>query len=116
MGRKHTGILLLTALSALSLALAAGCGGDDTVGANPDGGPGTDGGSDVSVPPPPPPGDGGPNPDGGPKPDASDGGACDFNAFVTGLITSHTNGTDQPSADLGESCVDTHTPFPQTLF
>jgi hypothetical protein len=108
MARKQTAILV-TALGIVALAFAAGCGGDDTSsGGSPDSGP--DGGVDVFVPPGP---DTGPPPDGGP--DGADGG-CDFNAFVTGLITNHTNATDLPSTDLGDNCVDTHTPFPQTLF
>jgi hypothetical protein len=37
--------------------------------------------------------------------DSGDGG-CDFAAFVTGLIDNHTNSTDQPSTDLGQSCTD----------
>ena len=115
MARKQTAVLF-TALGIVALAFAAGGGGDDTTdNGTPDGG--KDGGGDVFVQPdtaPPP--DGGPLPDGGPQPDGGDAGPCDFNAFVTGLITNHTNGTDLPSADLGEACTDTHTPFPQTLF
>jgi hypothetical protein len=40
--------------------------------------------------------------------DAGDGGdgACNYAAFVLGLIANHTNGTDQPSTDLGQGCVD----------
>ena len=108
MARKQTA-LLVTAMGFVALAFAAGCGGDDTSdGVTPDGGKDT--GSDVFVPPgpdtgPPPPPDGG-----------KDAGPCDFNAFVTGLITNHTNATDLPSTDLGDNCVDTRTPFPQTLF
>ena len=113
MARKQSA-LLVSLLGVVAFAFAAGCGGDDTNGGGP-GGP--DGGSDVVVPPldgaPPP--DSGPPPDGGPPPDAADGG-CDFNAFVTGLITNHTNGTDLPSTDLGEACTDTQTPFPPALF
>jgi hypothetical protein len=119
MARKHTATLFVTAVSMVALAFAAGCGGDDTTGTTGDGGPG--GGNDVFVPPTDgalPDGalpDGAPPPDGGPQPDAGDGG-CDFNAFVTDLITNHTNSTDLPSTDLGEACVDTQTPFPATLF
>jgi hypothetical protein len=43
-----------------------------------------------------------------PTGDAGDGGdgACNYAAFVLGLIANHTNGTDQPSSDLGQGCVD----------
>ena len=113
MTRKHSRPLvsLVSLLAIVAFAFAAGCGGDDTNGGNP----GNDGGSDVVNPQPDGGPDTGPLPDGGPQPDAADGG-CDFNAFVTGLITNHTNGTDLPSTDLGEACTDTHTPFPPALF
>ncbi len=113
MARKQTA-LFAAAMGIVALAFAAGCGGDDTT----DPGVTPDGGKDVSVPPTPPPTPPPPNPppppprDGGPDADAG----CDFNAFVTGLITDHTNAKDLPSTDLGDTCVDTRTPFPQTLF
>jgi hypothetical protein len=91
----------------VAFALTAGCGGDD----NASGGSNPDGGADHVVPPT----DAAPPDDAQPGDARSDAG-CDFNGFVTGLITNHTNAKDLPSADLGDNCVDTHTPFPQSLF
>ncbi len=89
---------LLFACLALSVAGAAfqvGCGDDDSNPSNPDTGiPYT-----------------GPASDGG-----TEGGQCNFNDFVTGLINNSTNATALPSTDLGESCTDNQTPFPATLF
>lgn len=85
---------LLFLAASLAGAVLVGC-GDDTQGALP-----KDGGGDAQ------------------QPDASlvDGGggeggeggdaACNYATFVLGLINNHTNGTDQPSTDLGQTCVD----------
>ena len=91
--RKRSFFFCVATAVAISGAVAA-CGGDDTV--VPTGN--NDGGNDTA------PSEGG------------DGGPCDFNQFVIGLIRNHTNSTDQPSVDLGQNCVDTKTPFPSTLF
>jgi hypothetical protein len=86
--------LLFVAMTAISGGvLLSACGGDDT---NPAGG--TDSGSDSPIVIG---GDGGPPGDGG----GGDAG-CNFATFVTGLITNHTNGTDKPSTDLGQGCID----------
>jgi len=45
-----------------------------------------------------------------------DAGPCDFNTFVTNLITNNTNATALPSTDLGDGCTDTQTPFPASTF
>ena len=89
--RKVFSLFFITTIACAGAALGA-CGGDDT---NP-AGPGSDGGSDGPVII----GDGGPPGDG-----AADAG-CNFATFVTGLITNHTNGTDKPSTDLGQGCID----------
>jgi hypothetical protein len=102
-------VFLFACATALAAAGAlAACGGDDTSGSPP----AADGGADVISP------DGSPLDSGGdtnPGTDGGDGG-CDFNTFVIGLIQNHTNNTDSPSTDLGQNCVDTHTPFPMTVF
>jgi len=72
-------------------AFLVACTGDDTNGSNPT----ADSGS----------GDGAPLGDATPGDGGGDGG-CNFAVFVTGLIQNHTNGTDQPSTDLGQGCVD----------
>ena len=92
-----------TLAAALSFAFVAGvtaCGDDDNAAT------------------PPPVADGGPDGNVVPNPDAGDGGStpCDFNAFVTGLITNSTTATALPSEDLGDSCTDKQTPFPDPLF
>ncbi len=101
--------LLLMAPMFAAILLAAAC-GDDSTGNNS-----TDGGHDGSTV------DGGPHPgtdgstpgkDGG----TPDGGPCDFNAFVLDLVKNHTNATEKPSTNLGESCTDTHTLVPQSTF
>jgi hypothetical protein len=107
---SRTRAFLFAVATAVAVAGAvSACSGDDVVGATP----GTDGGTDGTAPPmdsgtdTAPPGDAG---------DGGDAGPCDFNTFVIGLIQNHTNSTDQPSIDLGQNCVDTHTPFPSTVF
>lgn len=109
----HTRAFLFACATVVAAAGAlAACGGDDNAVH-----PGTDGGVDAIAPndgaPPADGGDAAPPGDGG---DGGDGGPCDFNQFVTGLIQNHTNNTDLPSTDLGQNCVDTQTPFPATLF
>lgn len=61
------------------------------------------------------------NPGNTPDGSTSDGSnnidaGCDFNAFVTGLITNSTNATALPSEDLGDNCTDMQTPFPDSTF
>jgi hypothetical protein len=104
---------LLACATALAAAGSlAACSGDDNSG-TPSGT--MDGGTDGSPIPDGSTHDG--SADTGPATDAGDGGdACDFNTFVIGLIQNHTNGTDQPSTDLGQNCTDTHTAFPMTVF
>jgi hypothetical protein len=46
------------------------------------------------------------NPDAGKGPDAAGDGSCNFATFVKGLIANDTNGTAEPSTDLGQSCQD----------
>lgn len=106
--RKRSFFFCVATAVAISGAVAA-CGGDDTVVPTGNNDGGTDGTAHV---------DGGPL-DGGndtAPSEGGDGGPCDFNQFVIGLIQNHTNSTDQPSVDLGQNCVDTKTPFPSTLF
>lgn len=92
---------------AMGGAGVAACSGNDIL-EGPTADSGTDGASGDGFTTDGPTGDG---PDG-----RTDGGPCDFNQFVTGLIQNHTNDKDLPSVDLGENCVDTQTPFPSTLF
>jgi hypothetical protein len=112
----RTRAILFACVTALAAAGAlAACGGDDVTVAPG----GMDGGVDGIAPHPDgnmPPVDGnmppvdGSHPDGNMPPvDGGDGGPCDFNQFVIGLIQNHTNNTDLPSQDLGQNCVDTHT-------
>jgi hypothetical protein len=91
--RKLLSVLVAAGLAA---AMVVGCGGDDT--ANP----GPDAGSDVNNPPDSQP------PDSQPPDSPADGGdaGCNFATFVLGLISNHTNQTDQPSTDLGQNCTD----------
>jgi hypothetical protein len=84
--------LIFVTMTAISGGvLLSACGGDDT---NPAGG--TDSGSDSPII----------IGDGGPPGDSATDAGCNFATFVTGLITNHTNGTDQPSVDLGQGCID----------
>jgi hypothetical protein len=80
--------LTLLIAACVAAAGAAACNGDNS---NPDGGDAMT--SDVA------------QPDTGPGPDGGDAG-CNFATFVIGLINNHTNGSDQPSTDLGQNCVD----------
>ena len=84
------------ALSIAGAAFQVGCGDDDN--SNPST-------PDTGIP------DTGPASDGG-----TEAGQCNFNDFVTGLITNSTTATALPSKDLGETCTDNQTPFPATLF
>jgi len=92
----------LASIVALALVVGIAACGDDDNGATPGPTPTTDSGPPV-VPP-------GSN-DGG-----ADAGPCDFNAYVTGLIQNNTNATAVPTEDLGDNCVDTQTPFPDSFF
>jgi hypothetical protein len=89
---------LLFLAASLGGAMLVGC-GDDTTGTVPH-----DGGGDAQPPLDGSVVDGG----GGEGGEAGEGGdaACNYATFVLGLINNHTNGTDQPSTDLGQSCVD----------
>jgi len=100
--RACLAVLLATGLAGVTLA---GC-GSSSQGQSP----GDSGASDVQHPDAQPseggPGDGGTHDTG--TAEAGDAGdaACNYATFVLGLISNHTNGTDQPSTDLGQECVD----------
>jgi hypothetical protein len=85
---------LLFLAASIGGAVLVGCGGDDTQVTVP-----SDASANDVQQTDAQPGDGGGGNDGG-------DGACNYATFVLGLITNHTNGTDQPSTDLGQSCVD----------
>lgn len=87
-------VLLASTFAVALVAGVAACGDDDDNNNNP--GPTVDASTS----------DGSNNTDAG----------CDFNAFVTGLITNNTNATALPSEDLGDNCTDTRTPFPDSTF
>jgi hypothetical protein len=88
----------------LAGAMLLACGGDDSDGSTPtnDGGlgdvvttPGTDGSTT-------------PRGDSGTTPPGDGGVACNFAAFVKGLVANDTTMTALPSTDLGQSCTDDH--------
>jgi len=90
---------LLFLAASLAGAMLVGC-GDDTQALPTDaGGDGHRPDAQADAQPDAQPGDAGNGGEGG-------DGACNYAAFVLGLIANHTNGTDQPSTDLGQSCVD----------
>ncbi len=105
--------LLAFAAAVVAAGALVACGGDDVSTTPPVGDAGTDavvvhtdGAVDGNVPP----GDGGTQDGGG------DAGPCDFNAFVEDLVQNHTNSTEQPSVQIGDQCVDSHTAFPANFF
>lgn len=97
------GAALLVSASVFGIAA---CGDDDNAGPSPT----NEAGADQSTPPPNNPIDGGSD-----SPTTPEAG-CKFNDFVLNLINTQTNFTSQPSADLGDNCVDDQTPFPATTF
>jgi hypothetical protein len=99
--KKVTLALVVASFAALGL-LQVGCGDDDSGNNN-----NQDSGSDAQATETGP----GPGTDAG-----TDGGACKFNDFVTGLINNSTTATALPSTDLGDKCTDDQTLFPQTIF
>ena len=94
---------LFSVFLAVGLAGAmAACGGDDN-NTNPtsDGGGLTDGGGRDANP------DGSDNRDGAVGGDGgTDGGPCDFAAYVTDLIQNQTKDNTNPTSNLGDQCVD----------
>ena len=86
--------LYLSALTVSAAVLAVACGGDDDAPGGSSGvTPGVDSGTSGNTT------SGGTADTGAP-----DGGGCTFAGFVTNLVNTQTNGTAQPSVDLGETC------------